>query len=114
MALGLFFTFVSLFVISFTSRKDEEDNITTKLNQAMMDDENQPKEALDNIEELGVKKSAREMHVFAVTPATVHFQGLMTCAAIYYAMLLTNWGNPVYLNKNFSQFLPADQTSYWC
>jgi len=73
MALGLFFTFVSLFVISFTSRKEEEDNITTKLNQAMMDDESKPKEKMENIEELGVKKNAREMHVFAVTPATVHF-----------------------------------------
>jgi hypothetical protein len=73
MALGLFFTFLSLFVISFTTRKDEEDNISTKLNQAMMDAENQPKEKIENIEELGIKKSAREMHVFAVTPATVHF-----------------------------------------
>ena len=73
MALGLFFTFLSLFVISFTTRKDEEDNISAKLNQAMMDAENQPKEKIENIEELGIKKSAREMHVFAVTPATVHF-----------------------------------------
>ena len=73
MTLGLFFTFVSLFVISFTSRKDEDDNITTRLNQAMMENQEQPKEKMDDIEELGIKKSAREMHVFAVTPATVYF-----------------------------------------
>ena len=73
MTLGLFFTFVSLFVISFTSRKEEDDNITTRLNQAMMENQEQPKEKMDDIEELGIKKSAREMHVFAVTPATVYF-----------------------------------------
>ena len=73
MTLGLFFTFVSLFVISFTSRKEEDDNITTRLNQAMMENQEQPKEKMDDIEELGIKRSAREMHVFAVTPATVYF-----------------------------------------
>jgi len=38
-----------------------------------MEKDDQPKERIDDIEELGVKKSAREMHVFAITPATVYF-----------------------------------------
>lgn len=38
---------------------------------------------------------------------------MLTLAAIYYAMLLTNWGNPVYLTQNASFFSP-NNTSYWC
>lgn len=37
----------------------------------------------------------------------------MTCAAIYYAMLLTNWGSPVYLTQN-AYFFSPNNTSYWC
>jgi hypothetical protein len=39
MVLGLLFTFASLFVISATTKKQEEDNLTTNMNQALMEDE---------------------------------------------------------------------------
>ena len=35
-------------------------------------------------------------------------------AAIYYAMLLTNWGSPTYSYGNTSSFFKQDETSYWC
>jgi len=45
-------------------------------------------------------KTAKEMHVFPITTATITFQAVMIAAAIYYSMLLTNWGNPVYQNSS--------------
>lgn len=37
----------------------------------------------------------------------------MTLAAIYYAMLLTSWGNPVY-TADFAYFFTPNNASYWC
>lgn len=113
MVLGLLFTFSSLFVISAVTKKDDEQNITTTMNQAMMEDEKDEGEVVNDIEEHGVKKTAEEMHVFPVTNATIYFQVLMICAAIYYSMLLTNWGTPVYKGGNTAFFTP-NNTSYWC
>jgi len=40
----------------------------------------------------------------------------MTLAAIYFAMLLTNWGNPVYLNGSTEFFNNnnSNNASKWC
>jgi hypothetical protein len=43
MVFGLIFTFVSLLVISTQTRKQKEQNITTSLNQAMMEKEDNDK-----------------------------------------------------------------------
>ena len=113
MILGLIFTFAALFVVSATTHKAEDSNLTTDVNRALLEDEADSGEKVGDIEENGVKKTAEEMHVFPITRATIFFQLLLTLAAIYYAMLLTNWGNPVYLTQNASFFTP-NNTSYWC
>jgi hypothetical protein len=35
-------------------------------------------------------------------------------SAVYYAMLLTNWGTPVYKNLNNAFFFNTNEESYWC
>jgi len=51
-----------------------------------------------------VKKTAKEMHVFPITRATILFQVIMVLVSIYWAMLLTNWGSPIYSAKNESNY----------
>lgn len=96
MCFGLAFTFLSLFVISAITKKDDEENLTTQMNKAMLEDEADGGEVVNDIEEHGVVKSAKEMHVFPITNTTIYFQALLIGSAIYYSMLLTNWGSPVY------------------
>lgn len=52
------------------------------------------------------------MHSFPITPATILFQVLLILAAIYYSMLLTNWGNPTIFD-NTSSFFASNNTSFW-
>lgn len=73
MILGLIFTFSSLIVISATTKKDEEQNLATQMNQALMEDELDSGEVVGDIEEDGKTKSAKEMHVFPITSATIFF-----------------------------------------
>lgn len=81
---------------------------------AVIEDENEAKAPLNEVEELnGEKKNAKDLHVFPITTGTIVFQALMTCAAIYYSMVLTNWGQPVFLNNSY-EFFANNKTSYWC
>lgn len=43
------------------------------MNQAMMEDEADTGEVVNDIEENGKTKSAKEMHVFPITSATIFF-----------------------------------------
>lgn len=58
MVLGLLFTFSSLFVISAVTKKDEDENLTTAMNQAMLEDDKDSGEVVNDVEENGVKKTA--------------------------------------------------------
>lgn len=101
MVMGLLFTFVSLLTISGKTKRTDESSLATTLNSTMMEDEMDTGETVADYTDIeGGTKTAKEMHVFPITTATISFQALLTCAAIYYAMLLTNWGNPVYLNND--------------
>ena len=57
-------------------------------------------------------KSAEDNHVFPISTATIMFQGLMMLASIYYAMLLTNWGNPTVMDETYG-FFGNNKMSYW-
>lgn len=84
---------------------------------AAIEDDNENAQPLNEVEEAGGKKeNAKDLHVFAITTGTIVFQALMTCAAVYYAMVLTNWGNPVYFSSNYYDFWnnKTNNTSYWC
>ena len=52
------------------------------------------------------------VYKFPITTTTILFQLLMVVAAIYYAMLLTNWGNPTVFNSTI-YFYEANQISFW-
>lgn len=114
MIFGLLFTFAALITISASTKKANEESMESAI--AVVEDEADSGEAVESYRDIetGEQKSAKEMHVFPITPATIYFQLLLTCCAIYYAMLLTNWGSPVYLNDNSYSFFGPNNTSYWC
>lgn len=79
----------------------------------MMEDEDEDGERLEDIEmRNGKVLSHEDMHAFPISPATIYFQGLLTLAAIYYATLLTNWGNPTVFD-NSTDFYASNATSFW-
>ena len=52
------------------------------------------------------------MHAFPISTGTIFFQALLILAAVYYAMLLTNWGNPtVFLDT--TDLYAANNVSFW-
>ena len=127
MCIGLLFTFVCLFVISAATVKQEEDymrndteqaqiNVATGMNAPLMEKESAEdvKIAEENIqrEAQGEKPLPRKL---PITPATLMFQFLLVLAAIYYAMILTNWGNPTLYgeSKNYQFFPNQTRFSYW-
>ena len=111
---GLVFTFLSLIVISgSTAPKDEDANMATNLNAPMMEKAEDSGDKVNDLEEKGkVVKTAEEAHVFPVTTATILFQLLMVLASVYYAMLLTNWGNPSHDDEVYS-FFANNNNAYW-
>jgi len=114
MCFGLFFTFSALMVTGGKSKQAGEEEQASQI-AAAIEDENEGKQPLLEVEEMnGEKKSTKDMHVYPITTGTIVFQALLTAAAIYYAMLLTNWGNPVFLNSSYNFFTPGSKTSYWC
>ena len=56
---------------------------------------------------------AEEAHVFPISTPTIIFQALMILASIYYAMLMTNWGNPSVQESTFDGFFNNGPMSYW-
>ena len=65
---------------------------------------------IDN--ENGTRQNAEDMHVFPISKSTILFQALLCLAAIYYSMLLTNWGNPTLLDDTAVFFNKSGQ-SFW-
>ena len=83
-------------VISSTTKKSDKSNLTTKLNDPLMESEEDNHERLESVDNKinGETVDQDEMHSFPITSATIFFQLLLILAAVYYSMLLTNWGNP--------------------
>lgn len=48
-----------------------------------------------------------------ISPATIFFQALLILAAIYYAMLLTNWGQPSLFDGSTYNFYAKSHHTYW-
>lgn len=96
MVTGVCFTFVALFVISAINKKaDTEEKVAMVANNHLLDDDAEPTEKVETIvEDNKAPKTAEDQHVYPITGATIAFQALMLLAALYYSMLLTNWGNP--------------------
>jgi hypothetical protein len=90
--------------------------MATELNSAMLSAERDSHGiTINDIEEKnGGRKTAEQMHVYPITHTTIYFQFLLMLSAVYYSMLLTNWGSPVYRNINDAFFFNSDNESYWC
>jgi hypothetical protein len=72
MVMGLLFTFVSLLTISGKSKRADESSIT--LSAAVVEDEGDSGNSVADYTDLeGNTKSAKEMHVFPITNATIYF-----------------------------------------
>jgi hypothetical protein len=110
---GLFFTLMSLIIISGSTKKEGESNIATVANQAMIEDEEDTGERVEDIENAsGEKVSAEASHTFPITPQTIFFQLLLVLASVYYCMLLTNWGNPTVFDDT-TNFFESNKSSFW-
>lgn len=115
---GLFFTFFALLIISSSTKKADATNLTTRINQPLMEDEEEAHNALTSNELEPIRKkdgttlNQEEMHAFPISSQTIFFQALLTLAAVYYAMLLTNWGNPT-LFESTVDFYASNTASFW-
>ena len=47
-----------------------------------------------------------------ISKATILFHVIMMAASVYYAMVLTNWGNPS-VNNNTNDFYGVSWLSFW-
>lgn len=104
---GMIFTGLSLFIISGSTKAQKEANLTSDAGAHLMEKEEDVEERPD--QEIN-GKTAHDTHTFAISPATIFFQGLLILSSMYYAMLCTNWGNLVLegQNKNLGSDL-----AYW-
>ena len=90
--IGAFVTVISLFVISSTTSKSDKQNLTTQMNKPLMEEEDDGKQELEPIN--GQTVDGEATNTFPISSASIYFQLLLILGAFYYAMLLTNWGNP--------------------
>ena len=51
--MGVFFTFVSLIIISGSTKKSDENNLTARMNAPMMESEDDDGERLQSVEKRG-------------------------------------------------------------
>jgi len=112
---GCVFTFIALFVISAINKTaDKEEKVAMVANNHLLDDDAEPTEKVEAIAEEGKPvQTAEDQHVFPITGATIAFQGLMFLAAMYYSMLLTNWGYPAASDTTATFFKGSTEASYW-
>ena len=59
-----------------------------------------------------IENGSEDNHVFPISTATILFQLLLVLASIYYAMLLTNWGQPTILDDT-AVFFDKSGQSFW-
>ena len=79
----------------------------------MIEDEEDNHDRVDSITKRdGTKLDHEDLHSFPISSQTIFFQALLVLASIYYAMLLTNWGNPT-LFDNTVDFFESNYTSFW-
>jgi len=106
--LGLFFTFVAMTAIAGSSKKEGTANIAQVANTALLEDE---ANAVKIEDAEAVTKKDNTM-VFEITTATILFQLLLVFAAIYYSMLLTNWGDPSILDDTTLNYFDNTSSAY--
>jgi hypothetical protein len=79
-----------------------------------MEAEEDGREELEPIN--GQSVDAEALNAFPISSASIYFQLLLILGACYYAMLLTNWGNPTVFENNNGRTIPyysANDQSFW-
>lgn len=111
---GFFFTFITLFVTSAVSKGDgtEDKGFAGAAKNVMAEDEEELKNNIEMTNADGKKVGSDESNIYPVTNATFYFHGVMILASCYYAMLFTNWGDPIFENTRNTYF-EENMTSYW-
>merc|ERR1719263_555291 len=88
----MIFTVVSLFVISASTKKNDENTVTAEAGGHLLEKEDD----LENRPDDAHKKDGQtveDTHTFEISSATITFQFLLILASMYYAVLCTNWGD---------------------
>lgn len=113
---GFFFTFLTLFVTSALSKDDtsasNEKGVAGAAKNVMAEDEEKLNENVDIKGADGQQIDSKEHNIYPVTTATIYFHIVMCLAACYYAMLFTNWGDPVFENDT-NDYFEENKTSFW-
>jgi hypothetical protein len=114
---GFLFTFMTLFVTSSLSKTDqsarEEKGLAGAAKNVMAEDEAELKEEVDLEGPDGKKVTSAESNIYPVTTPTFYFHGVMILASCYYAMLFTNWGDPVFFESSRNDYFEANMSSFW-
>mmetsp|Transcript_14491 Transcript_14491/g.16204 ORF Transcript_14491/g.16204 Transcript_14491/m.16204 type:complete len:85 (+) Transcript_14491:972-1226(+) len=66
----------------------------------------------DEIEKTKPSGEKDKAHVFPISVPTLVFQGFMVFVSIYYAMLISNWGNPTIEDDNYDRFI-NEWAGFW-
>jgi hypothetical protein len=72
--IGLFFVFSSLLVVAAVTTKEDDKQMATELNSAMLSNEREAGVSVNDVElRNGRTKTSFEMHVFPITHTTIYF-----------------------------------------
>ena len=73
MVIGLLFVFASLLVVASITKHEDETQMATEMNSAILTTEKDDGQKVNDVTEGNVKKTAEEMHVFPITTQTIFF-----------------------------------------
>lgn len=96
--LGFIFTSLSILSISIITTSGDEEGFRS--NWAEAEDDH----SLEDIEIGNKKVNVEDSHIFPISNATIYFHIVMILASCYYAMLLSNWGDPTVNNDKTTYF----------
>ncbi len=110
---GLFFAVLALLVTSSVSKRESSSGggITEKLADGIREEDEEDNESARK-EDIDTAKNPDEVVAHKISKATCLFHLIMMTASIYYAMVLTNWGNPS-VNNQTNDFYGVSWLSFW-
>ena len=104
--LGFVFTSISLLSISIVTKNNTSNENGFESNWA----ESEDSEEIKDIEIGNQKINVEDSYIFPTSYATMFFHGIMILAWAYYAMLISNWGDPT-INHSRTHFFSANDFS---
>ena len=110
---GLFFAVLALLVTSAVSKREsaQEAGVIERVADGVRE-EDEPDDEAARKEDIESAKNAEEVVAHKISKATILFHVIMMAASVYYAMVLTNWGNPS-VNNNTNDFYGVSWLSFW-